>query len=182
MHYQFPKVSHIDPFLKAIDGSDEFIVKRDSVSDSQEAYNAALRRECRGIEFDIETGDLVTRKYAKFFNVNQTPETQMHAIDWSQPHWILEKLDGSMITPFRKNDGNIQWHTKMGYTEVSLPVNKFVETHPEYIKFAHYCIDNGWTPIFEWCSRQQKIVIDYPEEKLILTAIRDNVSGEYLPY
>jgi RNA ligase len=38
----------------------------------------------------------------------------------------------------------------------------------------------SFTPIFEWCSRQQRIVIDYPEDKLVLLAMRDNFTGEYL--
>ena len=40
----------------------------------------------------------------------------------------------------------------------------------------------GFTPIFEWCSRKQRIVIDYPEDRLVLLALRNNVSGEYKPY
>jgi RNA ligase len=38
------------------------------------------------------------------------------------------------------------------------------------------------TPIFEWCSRKQRIVIDYPVDRLVLTAVRENFTGEYVPY
>jgi RNA ligase len=47
---------------------------------------------------------------------------------------------------------------------------------------ADECLDRGLTPIFEWCSRQQRIVVDYPEDRLVLIAIRDNVTGEYASY
>ena len=40
----------------------------------------------------------------------------------------------------------------------------------------------GKTPIFEWCSRKQRIVVDYPEDRLVLIAIRDNITGEYSTY
>lgn len=45
-----------------------------------------------------------------------------------------------------------------------------------------YCEHMNVTPIFEWCSRKQPIVIDYPEDKLVLTAIRHNITGEYFNY
>lgn len=37
------------------------------------------------------------------------------------------------------------------------------------------------TPIFEWCSRKQRIVLDYPEDRLVLTACRENSTGQYVP-
>jgi RNA ligase len=38
------------------------------------------------------------------------------------------------------------------------------------------------TPLFEWCSRKNRVVIDYPEDNLILTAMRYNDTGFYLDY
>ena len=32
-------------------------------------------------------------------------------------------------------------------------------------------IDAGFTPLFEWCSRRSKIVVDYPEDQLVLTGL-----------
>ena len=59
------------------------------------------------------------------------------------------------------------------------PVEEFVKNNPQYEKFATSCIANGVTPIFEWCSRKQRIVLDYKEDQLILTALRDMKTGEY---
>ena len=99
--------------------------------------------------------------------------------DLSQEHRILEKLDGSMIAPFIVNDQMI-WGTKMGATDVAKPVEKFVEAHPNYRQFAKFVISRGYTPIFEWCSRKQRIVLDYKEDRLILTAMRDLTTGRYM--
>jgi len=140
-----------------------------------------LLRELRGCIFETATGNILHRRYHKFFNVGERPETQLSEIDFSKPHVILEKLDGSMITPVQTTDG-IRWGTKMGITEVALPVEEFVAGHPEYAKFAKACLAKGQTPIFEWCSRKQAIVIDYPEDMLVLTAMRDNVHGTYSTY
>lgn len=205
MRYTFPQATHIDAYLAAIEGYDEFVAKRDpdsgliilnyvfaqqrtfedplSFEDPQAQLNAALRRECRGIEFDMETGDLVTRKFAKFFNIGEKPETSSHIVPWDQQHWVLEKLDGSMITPYRRRDGRYEWHTKMGMTDVARPVMRHVAAFgPAYEFFAEAMCEQGKTPIFEWCSRQQRIVIDYPVDELVLTAIRDIRTGAYTAY
>lgn len=139
------------------------------------ARDCAILRECRGLIFHKD-GWLIARRWAKFFNVNEKPWTQAHLIDWSVPHVILEKLDGSMITPLITG-GVIRWGTKMGVTDVALPVEEFVNHNPRYQRFAREMIGLGVTPIFEWCSRQQKIVVDYPEDTLVLTGLRDNESG-----
>jgi len=41
------------------------------------------------------------------------------------------------------------------------------------------CEVAGYTPIFEWTSRQQRIVIDYPEDRLVLLHVRNIETGEY---
>jgi RNA ligase len=142
----------------------------------------AIIRECRGITFDKESGQVVARKFHKFFNVGQREESQAHAIDWTQPHVILSKADGSMITPYRRRDGQIEWHTKMGRTDVAEPVNEFASRHPKFEALAKDMIYTAKTPIFEWVSRKQKIVIDYPVDDMILLAVRDNLTGEYMHY
>lgn len=142
----------------------------------------AIIRELRGVTFDKATGEVVTRKFHKFFNVGQRAETQPHVIDWSQPHDILLKADGSMITPYKRRDGQWEWHTKMGATDVAKLADDYVAANPHYVLFAEHCRQNGLTPLFEFCSRKQKIVIDYPEDKLVLLAVRNNYDGEYLSY
>lgn len=140
----------------------------------------AILRECRGLTF-YRTGGIAARKFHKFFNVGEKPETLQSTIDWTVPHIVLSKEDGSMITPVRNGDV-IEWHTKMGKTEVADKVLPFIERNPHYVEFASVCIEENITPIFEWTSRSQRIVLDYPVDDLILTAMRDNVTGEYLPY
>ncbi len=193
MGHQFPKIRHIDDVRPAIEGRDEFIIaERDwgyvinymvNMPDSfPPVYDlhAALRRECRGMLF-YRDGTIMARRYHKFFNVNERDETQAHLLNLNRSHVILEKLDGSMITPVFW-DGAVRWGTKMGITDVAKPVEQFVAKHPNYVRLAEDCRKRGMTPIFEWCSRQQRIVIDYPEDRLVLTAIRHMVTGEYVKH
>lgn len=141
-----------------------------------------ILRECRGLIMCPTTGTVLARRYHKFFNVGERDETLPQHVDFSQPHVILEKLDGSMITPFRRADGSVAWGTKLGATAVALPVQTYVHANPQYLQMAHDCIAQGVTPIYEWCSPQQRIILDYREEQLILTAVRDNTTGQYQAY
>jgi len=146
-----------------------------------EAVNlAAIRRECRGLLF-YPDGRIMSRRLHKFFNVNERDETAAHLIDLGRPHVILEKLDGSMITPVF-TDAGIRWGTKMGITEVSMQAEVHVSRCGQYRDFAEKCLAEGVTPIFEWCSRRQRIVVDYTEDQLVLIAMRHNITGEYLSY
>jgi RNA ligase len=185
MNYQFPIITNIFDVLPAIEGRDEFVVAEKEGYTvinynvmMADTFDCNIRRECRGIIFDTATGDIIRRPFHKFFNVNEREETQDHAVDLSRRHAILEKLDGSMIAPFIVNDEMI-WGTKMGATDVAKPVEEFVKNNPVYADFARGLYTGGDTPIFEWCSRKQRIVLDYPEDRLILTGIRENVTGEY---
>jgi len=67
----------------------------------------------------------------------------------------------------------------MGATDVAKPVEEFVKNNPQYEKFARWMISMHLTPIFEWCSRKQRIVLDYKEDQLVLTAIRHLHNGHY---
>jgi RNA ligase len=187
MNYQFPRITHINDVLPHIQDSPEFIVAQ---KESYQVINYvvathdtfpegnAIRRECRGLVFDME-GNLINRRYHKFFNVNERDETAIHAIDWSRPHVILEKLDGSMVSPCLIN-GHIRWTTKMGITDTSMEAETFVASRPDYAELAKYYLENGYTPIFEWCSNKNRIVLDYPEDRFVLTAMREITSGNYL--
>lgn len=143
---------------------------------------SAILRECRGVTFDAHTGECIARKFQKFFNLNQVPETQIAALDFSRPHVIMDKLDGSMITPFRVSTWDqSRWGTKMGLTDVAIPVEQHIAPRPEYAEFAIMCETAGFTPLFEWTSRQQRIVIDYPEDRLVLLHLRNIYTGDYAP-
>lgn len=191
IHYEFPVITHINDVLEAIEGRPEFIV---AVKDGYTVINyvvagndtfppvdsvqAAILRECRGIVFDNETGEIIARRFHKFFNLGEREELFAGNIDLYKTHHIPLKLDGSMITPIPVN-GEIRWGTKMGLTDVALQAEKYVEANPKYAVFALAMIMAGQTPIFEWCSNKQRIVIDHTEDSLVLLAIRNNVSGRY---
>lgn len=195
MHYKFPEICHIDDVLSDINGYDEIrVINKGEYTvinyavafedtfkwDVEDPHASAIRRECRGLIFD-SNGKLISRPYHKFFNAGEKEETQINKINLYEPHVVLEKLDGSMIRPIPTADG-FRLATKAGITDISEQAEKFIADKPNYSNLITYCIDKDSTPIFEWCSRKNRIVIDYPEDQLILTAIRSNKTGFYVPY
>ena len=196
MNYQFPKIRCLDDVLPAIAGYDEFVVSdkddfivvnyvvttdKTFVMTGPDDLDGAIRRECRGLKFSPD-GRIMARPFHKFFNVNEREETQVHNLKWSNHngHVITTKLDGSMIHPVTMKTGDIRWATKMGITTVAMQAEEFIAQHVRFQVFAEICRIYKWTPIFEWTSPQQQIVIRYPEDSLTLLAVRENVTGKYL--
>jgi len=202
MNYDFPTIRHLDEVLKVVKGMKEFtVLKRgpytvvsyqvampETFPDVKGFFGAA-RRECRGLIFDKD-GKIIRRAYHKFFNMNERNETLEKKIDLSRPHVVLEKLDGSMVTPLILNrdtskefNRRVCWATKLGITGVAMEADAFVQkSNIRYNDFAIMCDAAAMTPIFEWCSRSNKIVLDYPEDQLILTGIRFYKTGSYIQY
>jgi RNA ligase len=194
--YDFPQINHINDVLPHISGKEEFrVMEKDWYTvvnyavafedtfqwDDTDRVGSAVRRECRGLIFNTETGNLVSRPYHKFFNAGEKEETQLNKINLYEPHVVLEKLDGSMIRPIPTPEG-FRLATKAGVTDVAMNAEVFIADNMDYVDLIRGLIEGGVTPIFEWCSRKNRIVVDYPEDQLVLTAIRDIVTGLYIPY
>ena len=190
MHYKFPEIRTINDVLPAIAGRDEFVVaERDFGTvinylvampdtfhmEGSDDVMGAIRRECRGLIFDTE-GNIMSRPYHKFFNVNEKEETQTHMLDMTRAHVMMDKLDGSMIRPVRMH-GMVRLATKMGVTDIAMEAEKLLD--PGQYDWLDDMMVDGFTPIFEYVAPTNKIVVEYAEAKLILTAVRETVSGEY---
>jgi RNA ligase len=195
MNYDFPQIKTIDDVLPHISGREEFrVMEKEGYTvinyavvfeetflwDSNDPVGSAIRRECRGIIFN-QDGELISRPYAKFFNVGEKPETQLNKVNLYESHIVLEKLDGSMIRPIPTVEG-FNLATKAGVTDISQQAEEFISDKPHYAKFIHSMFDGKLTPIFEWVSRKNRIVVDYENDNLILTAIRNTEMGNYLPH
>jgi RNA ligase len=197
MNYDFPQITHIDDVLPYIKDREEFrVMEKDwytvvnyavgfedtfTLNPGETEHFMKIRRECRGLIFETSTGILVSRPYHKFFNVGEKPETQLNKVNLYEPHVVLEKLDGSMIRPIPTPEG-FRLATKAGVTDVAMNAEVFVADKPNYNTFIRKCIQKGTTPIFEWVSRKNRIVVDYPEDNLILTGMRYNDTGKYVDY
>ncbi len=179
-----PAITHISDVLPAIEGRNDFIVADkgdykviDYVYSLSDSFDDPIRAECRGLKFYAD-GRIAARPLHKFKNIGEAPETQAHVLDFSQPHVVMEKLDGSMIHPAIVDD-ELVFMTRMGHTDVA----KKAERHltPELAKVLRGLLDGGATPIFEFTAPDNRIVVSYGESALTLLAVRNTVDGAYWP-
>lgn len=201
MHYTFPPIEHIDQVRAAIAGADEFFeagrsdhiifdyrfVTSTSFPDVEPARDAALakmaalRREARGLIFERSSGRVLGRRFHKFFNLGERDETRPDRVDLGRPHVMLEKLDGSMVSPIRPG-GRLTWVTMLGATDVAAGAARFAADRPQFTRLAQELLSAGANPIFEWCSPYNRVVVEHGEPVLTLLAIRDLVAGTYWPF
>lgn len=199
IHYEFPRIETIDHVLPHIENRPEFsVMSRDT--HTVIAYNvqtpdtfrwmdsdpigSAVRRECRGLIFE-NTGmrRIIRRPVHKFKNVNEDHHHQSEQIDLNLPHWVREKMDGSMIAPFvMPGTDRVVYGTKRGITDIGMDAERFAANNwpPEYHNWVREYLNNGYTPVFEWCSPDNRIVLDYDIPALTLLLVRDRITGSYL--
>lgn len=189
--YKFPTIKTIDDVLPSIKGWDKFIVAERDDYDvinylvafpetfSTEHDGWEVRRECRGLIFD-KAGKLISRPFHKFFNVNEKPDVHQSILPLGEEHLILDKADGSMIRPIPIG-GDIRLGTKMGVTEIAEHAEQWLSLFSDNkLIWLDHMVHNGYTPLFEYVGPQNRIVLDYEKEDLILLAIRHNETGAYM--
>ena len=182
----FPTIEHIDDVLPAIVGNPRVerltqpgLVVLDAtglppeapaVSDRRVRAHRLLRRECRGLIFASD-GRLLARRYPAF--PQQVPDGEA---------LVLEKLDGVMVSPARL-PGGIRLLGRRGHSPAARAAASFAEADSgrHHALWALW-VDQGWTPILEWCSPGDRVVIAHPAHRLVLTGIRHRREGHCLPY
>ncbi|EFA84232.1 hypothetical protein PPL_03309 [Heterostelium album PN500] len=164
---------------------DESFPNPDEESDPKKSFLLKIRRECRGIIFDQSNGKLLSRKFHKFFNINELRETKAELIDLNQPFILTEKVDGSLIAPILVG-GSVLWGSKQGAsTDLADKIEDFIARNQEFYSYNQFSLEwlnKDYTPMFEYSSKSQQIILFYGEEKLSLIGIRDNVTGAYISY
>ncbi|KAK3259837.1 hypothetical protein CYMTET_31191 [Cymbomonas tetramitiformis] len=176
---------------------------------SRERWLHAVRRECRGLLVCARTGQVLARRFHKFFNVGEVPETHAELLAPLTPDAIhlLAKLDGSLVSPLllpahlphphvptaahgsapEPAEGapqRVAWATRRC---LSPAVEEFARRGgggggTGYDALAEEWLARGWTPLFEWCEAAHPAgVVRHAANSLTLLAIRNNRTGAYLP-
>lgn len=149
---------------------------------SSDPHKSAVARECRGLIFN-SNGVLISRPFHKFFNYGENDHVSKsqveHLLNIRQGYSCAEKLDGSMIHAFLI-DGELGLATRAGITDISNQAKEHLVKDKLLMDWCIQMCSFGYTPIFEWCSRANRVVIDHPQDKLVLTAVRHRTTGDYL--
>ncbi|NDB28111.1 hypothetical protein EB151_01000 [archaeon] len=183
MDYFFPVIHNISQVLRELKQKDYDIINQDQFCIvNSNSIDSPLLREIRGLAFDLN-GNIIARPYHHAFQLDKHDETKYSRIikELKKLNVFLEKLDGTTVYPVPTPYG-YRLSTKNGITNVSLNAEVFIANKTQYNEFIKICLFKNCTPIFEWCSLQDKIVIEYPEDNLILTGLRNVKTGVYCKY
>lgn len=131
----------------------------------------------RGTVIDLETLKVVSYSFTRFANVTQ--QTNNITFDWKN-YRVEEKLDGSLLTLYPYKG---KWYVASSSTpRASGPVNKnsektFADLFKEVYKKENLPEpDNKFIYVFELCTLENKVLINYQEPQLNLLTVRDAVS------
>lgn len=94
---------------------------------------------------------------------------------------MLTKMDGSLVSPVI-HEGKVRFATKSGFGPVSTLVEErfvWAPGNEKFTEWSHRCLEQGWTPLFEWCSLRSKVVLTYEQDMLVLLGLRHNETGVY---
>lgn len=135
--------------------------------------------ETRGHCFDTLTGQCLALTFPKFFNIGEREETLPHNLPWNSKYVVTSKIDGSMIIPVLIQD-NIVFKTKKSfYSDVAIYANEMASENVK--ECSKMLLERNLTPIFEFTSPKNKIVLDYGKDpKFTLLAVRDMKNGIFI--
>lgn len=137
----------------------------------------------RGIVFEESTGRVVARGYDKFFNYEELRDEAGKRLPVKyQPNFAgefmaLDKLDGSCGICYFYN-GEWRINTRGSFSSDQAIWGK--QWFDANIKSD--TMNRDWTYIFEIIYRENRIVVEYDYEGLVLTGIRNTQTGEELWY
>lgn len=158
------------------DGFISFDYSADTIFPPVKTWADAIVRECRGLIISPNTGKVIARRFHKFFNINQTEETYFEYINFKGAV-AHEKLDGCLVSPILLDNCELIWATRKIKID---DVQSFISNSEiDYTSFAVEQLKKGITPLFEFCE-ETKHIVSYPNKQLVLIALRDNVTGQYM--
>ncbi len=151
-----------------------------------------IRVNFRGITFDEKTGNLLSLPFHKFHNINENEETQWDKLK-DLTATIYEKIDGSLIHWLKhpsvglvKEDGNpvgigVVASTRMrSCTTQAQSAFDFASKNPPLMEAIVKSVESGYTPLFEYASPSDPIVIAHPKPRLVYLMSRNRTTGEYV--
>jgi T4 RnlA family RNA ligase len=174
-----------------VNGSDAFFCTETEVNGFKvEMYNYRLASlsdfvnnsafELRGLTFVLNDGvwerNLLLNK---FFNVGQTDGWMFEDLKDKKITKIQDKADGSVISFVTFPDGTVRAKSKMSFiSDQAVMAQKIYDTNFHIRNFI-YNLTCGEVAIFELCSPNNQIVLEYRETELILLHVRGE-DGQYI--
>jgi len=132
---------------------------------------------CRGLILDSE-GNIISRPFPKFFNLNEVPETMFQSLPNELPAF-LDKLDGSLGISY-PDSNNLSIATRGGFTyDQALWAT-------DWLHQKEYSVDD-FKPYYTYCFEivypVSKNIVNYNDRsELVLLAVINNADGSEFDY
>jgi RNA ligase len=140
--------------------------------------------EMRGLTFIFNKDGSLFNRYVlleKFFNLNQVPESLYSVVKNYKIKFVNNKEDGSIASFVKLPNGKIVGKSKMGFdNDQANGINRVYKTNKEVKSLVDWALNNNIVPIFEYVAPNNRIVLRYPSEELILLRLRDNATGKHI--
>lgn len=143
-----------------------------------------VSEQCRGLIVDSNTGEILARPFRKFFGLNfpNRPETMEENLPVHKPR-VLEKLDGSLGILF-KYGGYSHIATRGSFvSEQAIWATEWYKRH-FYVPLPTFDQPvwkdkwpEGYTPLFEIIYEENRIVVSYEYEELVLLGLVNIETG-----
>jgi RNA ligase len=131
---------------------------------------------CRGLIVDTRTWEVAAWPFAKFFNVNERPETQLDSLP-RESFAAYEKLDGSLGILFRGPDGPAVASRGSFTSDQARRGTELLRRLPGLGDVPEHL-----TLLFEIIYAENKSVVKYPFEGLVLLTGFDRRTGAELSW
>jgi len=131
----------------------------------------------RGIVFDKNTKEIVARPFSKFFNINETEETQIHNLPAGK-FFVAEKMDGSLGIIYNYK-GKWRVNTRGSFnSEQAIKGQELFDLH-----IKQDMLDPEYTYLAEIIYPENKIIVDYKDTEALclLGAIHNKTGKETYP-
>lgn len=146
--------------------------------------------DSRGIMFEVDDNGefirLASRPQRKFFNLNENHLSKFD-LYYEKMDYVLEKVDGSLISTYFNNRGELKLKSRGSCTSVQAQdAYKFLMTSqkPEVVRLrkALEFLGLSFTVNMEWCSPNNQVVVSFEEPTLIVHSLIHNQTGIELKY
>lgn len=140
--------------------------------------------DMRGMTFVFNKDGTLYKRFLmmpKFFNLDQVETTQYDVVRKKQIKYITNKEDGSLIAFMELPNGEVFAKTIGSFSneqvDAAMSIYNSDEKLQSFIKVLH-AVD--CTPLFEYVSLDNRIVLKYGNPELRFLGVRNNETGDYL--
>lgn len=117
----------------------------------------------------------------KFFNLNQVESTQYSLVKDKKIRSVGVKEDGSLVAFMQLPNGNVFAKTIGGFSNSQCEAAMGIYNSNDSVKeFVDDTLAINHTPLFEYVSIFNRIVLKYSKTELRLLGIRNNLLGNYV--